>query len=189
MYTTRICLSFILVFLVAVPFAAGHDGKHPENPNPSPNATVSQEVGYEKVSLSFGRPGVKGRTIWGELVPFGEVWMGGANGSTTITFEEDVKINGNPLPAGSYGLHSIPSATEWTFIFSTDSSRFGIMKYSDETDALRITVKPEEAAHQEWLTYKFEKQTDLSSSLSLHWKELRVGFVIEAQDHRTKESE
>lgn len=184
MKSTRIAIAVLITLAAVMPFAGAHDGKHPDAPNPSPNATVSQEVGFENVSLRFGRPGVKGRTIWGELVPYGELWMGGANGSTAITFEEDVTINGNPLPAGSYGLHSVPSATEWTFIFSKDSSRFGIMKYSPDNDALRITATPEEAPHQEWLTYEFEKQSELSASLSLRWESLRVGFVIEAPDHR-----
>lgn len=171
--------------------AIAHDGKHPDAPNPSPNATVSQEVGYTDVSLTFGRPGVKGRTIWGELVPYadedGQPWVAGANGTTTIEFEEDVKINGNALPAGKYGLHVIPSKEDWIFIFSTDAGRFSIMSYTKDEDALRITVTPEAAPHLEWLMYEFDKVSDLSATLSLHWEKIRASFTIEGPDHRKGE--
>lgn len=170
-----------------------HDGKHPDAPNPSPNATASQVVGFTKVSLSYGRPGVKDRTIWGELVPYNggdpRPWPGGANGSTIITFDEDVKINGNNLAAGSYGLFWIPAKDEWTVAFNTDSSQYGITKYTADKDALRIKVTPEEAAYQEWLSYEFEKSGELSAALNLHWDRLKVGFTIEAPDHRTEKDD
>ncbi len=175
---------------IAQPPASAHDGKHPDAPNPSPNATASQVVGYTKVSLSYGRPGVKDRTIWGDLVPYNggdpRPWAGGANGSTIITFDEDVKINGNTIAAGSYGLFWIPAEDEWTFILNTDSSQYGIMKYTSEKDALRITVTPEEAEYQEWLSYDFEKTGELTADLNLHWERLQIGFTIEAKDHRTE---
>ena len=170
-----------------------HDGMHPDAPNPSPNATASQVVGYTKVSLSYGRPGVKDRTIWGELVPYNggdpRPWAGGANGSTIITFDEDVKIDGNELAAGSYGLFWIPAKDEWTIAFNSDSSQLGIMKYTSDKDALRIKVVPEEAAYQEWLSYDFEKTGELTADLNLHWEHLKVGFTIEAPDHRTEKHE
>ena len=184
----------ILTLLTAVLFATqaiAHDGKHPDAPNPSPNATVSQEVGYTKISLTFGSPGVKGRIIWGELVPYGDEdaksWVADANGTTTIEFEEDVKIDGHALPAGKYGLHVIPSEGDWIFIFSTDAGRFSIRSYTKDEDALRIAVTPETAPHQEWLTYKFEKTSDLGATLSLRWEKVKAGFAIEGPDHRKGE--
>lgn len=191
---TRIIGGVIAVLAIGFIFGQApvlaHDGAHPDNPNPSPNATTSQEVGYEKVSLAYGSPGVKGRTIWGELVPFNggdpRPWVAGANGSTTITFEEAVQINGNDLEAGSYGLHMIPAKDEWIVIFSTDASRFGIMSYKPEKDALRVTVKPEEASFQEWLSYDIVKTGELTANVNLRWENLSVGFTVTAKDHREK---
>ena len=182
----------VSVVFVQVPVAA-HDGMHPDAPNPSPNATASQVVGFTKVSLSYGRPGVKDRTIWGDLVPYNggdpRPWMGGANASTVITFDEDVKIDGNTIAAGSYGLFWIPAEDEWTVILSTDSSQFGFMKYTSEKDALRITVRQEEAEYQEWLSYDFEKTGELTAALNLHWENLKIGFTIEGLDHRTQKDD
>ena len=185
------CLALVAISIVFVQVpAAAHDGKHPDAPNPSPNATASQVVGFTKVSLSYGRPGVKDRTIWGELVPYNggdpRPWAGGANGSTIITFDEDVKINGNAITAGSYGLFWIPAKEAWTIILNSDSSQFGIMKYTLEKDVLRITATPKEAEYHEWLSYDFEKTGELTADLNLHWESLKVGFTIEGLDHRTE---
>lgn len=167
-----------------------HDGEHPDAPNPSPMASTSQVVGYGNVSVTYGRPGVKDRTIWGELVPYDggtpRPWVAGANGSTIITFDEDVTVNGQPLKAGAYGFFIIPDKEEWTLIFSNNNSKYGIMKYNAEEDALRITVKPESAEHEEWLDYEFEKTGELTGTLNLHWEKVKAGFVIEAPDHRKK---
>ncbi len=187
-----LALAAILIVFAQVPVAA-HDGKHPDAPNPSPNATASQVVGYTKVSVTYGRPGVKDRTIWGELVPYNggdpRPWAGGANGSTIITFEEDVKIDGNAIAAGSYGLFWIPAKDGWTIILNSDSSQFGIMKYTSEKDVLRITATPKEAEYQEWLRYEFEKTGELTADLNLHWESLKVGFTIEGPDHRTEKDD
>jgi len=190
--TQIVCLTLVAATIgfVQIPVAA-HDGMHPDAPNPSPNATASQEVGYASVSLAYGRPGVKGRNIWGELVPYNEgqprPWMGGANGSTVITFAEDVKINGNAVAAGSYGLFWIPAKDKWTIILNSDSSKFGIMKYTADNDVLRVTATPEKADFQEWLSYEFEKTGELTADLNLHWDRIKVGMSIEASDHRTAE--
>ena len=184
------CTAAALILTAVCTPAFAHDGKHPDAPNPSPNSSKAQEVGYEKVSITFGRPGVKDREIWGKLVPFKaekpKPWVAGANGSTIITFAEDVKINGNDLKAGAYGFFVIPDKNEWTLIFSNNSTKYGIMKYDSKEDALRLTVKPEKADHQEWLDYKFEKTGQLTATLSLHWEKLSAGFTIEAPDHRKK---
>ena len=183
----------LATMVVAAPAAVSHDGKHPDAPNPSPNATVSQEVGYAAVTVIFGRPGVKGRKIWGELVPYngGEPrpWLAGANGNAVITFEEAVKIDGNELAAGSYGLMMVPAEDEWTIIFSKNSKRMGIIRYTPDEDVLRIKAKPQSAEFEEWLDYKIKKTGELTADLSLHWENLKVGFTIEAQDHRTEKEE
>lgn len=180
---------FAAVMAMSGPVAA-HDGEHPDAPNPSPNAVAAQEVGFGMVTVEYGRPGVKGREgkIWGELVPYNEgnprPWLAGANGNAVITFEEDVKVNGHELAAGSYGLMMIPSPEEWTIIFSNNANRLGILEYTPEDDALRIEVTPERADYREWLEYEFTKTGDVTADLSLHWENLKVGFTIDAPDHR-----
>src|SRR5436190_20179097 len=96
-----------------------------ELPRVSQKATVSQRVGLTDVSITFSRPGVKGRTIWGGLVPYNQVWRTGANEATTFSVSDDVKINGQPLPAGSYSLHTIPGKDSWTIIFNKVDKQFG----------------------------------------------------------------
>jgi hypothetical protein len=149
-------------------------------PRPSPNATVSQMVGVTKISIQYSRPGVKGRKIWGELVPYGEVWRTGANENTTITFSTPVKVGGQELPAGIYGFQTIPTAGDWTVIFSKDADEWGAFSYKQEDDALRIQAKPEPATElRERMAFDFEDVTDTSTKVVLHWEKLRVPFTIE----------
>jgi hypothetical protein len=108
----------------------------------SPASTVSQVIGITDVTVTFGRPAVKGRTIWGGLVPYEDVWRAGANDNTTITFANDVKVDGQPLPAGTYGLHMIPHKDTWTIIFSHNSTSWGSFSYDQKEDALRVDVTP-----------------------------------------------
>jgi hypothetical protein len=149
-------------------------------PRASPNATVSQMVGVTKVSIQYSSPGVKGRKVWGELVPYGEVWRTGANENTTITFSTPVKIGGTELPAGIYGLQTIPTAGDWTVIFSKDANEWGAFNYKQEDDALRIQVKPQTVADSlERMAFTFADTTDTSSKIVLRWEKLRVPFTVE----------
>ena len=188
--TTALLFTLGLAVLLA-PAVFAHDGMHPDAPNPSPNASVSQDVGHGNVSIEYGRPGVKGREgkIWGELVKPGDdprPWSGGANGNAVITFAEDVKINGNDLPAGSYGLLVATDDDAWTFIFSKNAKRLGILSYKKEDDVLRVEAKVEKADPQEWLAYEFEKTGQFTATVNLHWENVRAGFTIEAPDHKEK---
>ena len=150
-----------------------------ETPRPSPNATVSQTVGITHITIDYSSPGVKNRTIWGELVPFGEVWRTGANEVTSITFDDPVKINGSELPAGTYGIHTIPGETEWEIIFSKDTEVDAGSNYDTEKDALRIKVKPEAAPFIERMIFIFTNTTDNKTTVNLWWEKLRVSFDIE----------
>jgi hypothetical protein len=150
-----------------------------ETPRPSPNATVSQTVGVTHITIDYSSPGVKDRTIWGELVPFGEVWRTGANEVTSITFDDPVKINGNELPAGTYGIHTIPGKTEWEIIFSNDTEVDAGSNYDPEKDALRIKVKPEEAPYTERMIFIFSNTTDNKTTVNFWWEKLRVSFDID----------
>lgn len=148
-------------------------------PRPSPKASVMQTVGVTEVSIHYSRPGVKDRKIWGELVPYDQVWRTGANENTTITFSTPVKVEGKELPAGTYGVQTIPTENEWTLILSKDAELWGAFNYKPENDALRATLKPEPAEFRERMGFDFEDVTDNSAKVVLHWEKLRVPFTIE----------
>ena len=155
-------------------------------------ATTTQRLGMETdLTFNYSRPGVKGRQIWGDLVPYGLApgndysdnkpfpWRAGANENTTFEFNSDLLIEGNKLPAGKYGIHMIPSENEWTIIFSKNNSSWGSYKYTEDEDALRIKVTPVEAGHQEWLYFGFEDLAGKSATAFLHWEILKVPFKVE----------
>jgi hypothetical protein len=165
----------ILVFIFSLTVV----GQEIRTPRPSPDATVSQVVGVTEITIDYSSPGVKGRTIWGELVPYGEVWRTGANEVTSITFSDPVKVNGNDLAAGTYGIHMIPGESEWEIIFSKDTEVDGSSAYDESKDALRIKVKPEEHHFMERMTFLFADVTDNSVNVNLIWGKLMVSFMVE----------
>ena len=140
---------------------------------------VGQTVGVTDVVITYGRPSVRGRTIYGDLVPYGEVWRAGANEATTITFEDDVMIEGEALSAGTYALFTIPTEDTWTVIFNENAEQWGAYGYDETQDALRVTVDPEAAPAQEMLTFTFEDVTDTTATAVLHWDEVRVPVALQ----------
>ena len=148
-------------------------------PRASPKASVSQTIGITDVAITYHRPGVKNRTIWGDLVPYGKLWRAGANENTTISFSDPVKVEGKDVPAGTYGVHMIPTETEWTIIFSRNSTSWGSYYYNESEDALRVMVAPQQAEFREWLGYEFDQLTDNSAIAALRWEKLKVPFKIE----------
>ncbi|HEY0782334.1 MAG TPA: DUF2911 domain-containing protein [Thermoanaerobaculia bacterium] len=154
-------------------------------PRPSPNASVSQLIGLTEVTLHYSRPGVKGRKIWGELVPYKKVWRTGANENTTITFSTPVTIGGKELPAGTYGLQTIPDEGHWTVIFSKDAKLWGAFDYKEADDALRIEVQPRPAdAFQERMSFDFTDLSDTAGTVELRWEKLVVPFKVEADTNK-----
>ncbi|NUM79327.1 DUF2911 domain-containing protein [bacterium] len=144
-------------------------------------ASISQKIGATEVVITYSRPGVKGRKIWGELVPWGEKpfpWRAGANENTTISFSTDVEIEGKKLPAGKYGLHMTPQQDQWTIIFSKKNNSWGSFKYNKDEDALRVNVKPVSAPMKEWLEYEFDDMTQTSGTINLYWEKLRVPIAV-----------
>lgn len=162
-------------------FFVGLVNAQPEKIRVSPKASVMQVVGLTEVRIDYSRPGVKGRNIWGELVPFDKVWRAGANEATTISFDSEVVIEGKKLPAGKYSFFAIPSKEEWILIFNKVAEQWGAFEYNEAEDALRITVKPQSNAFQEWLTYSFIKIDDKAAIVELKWEKLKVSFKIEVQ--------
>jgi hypothetical protein len=148
-------------------------------PRVSPNAEVTQTVGPTAMKVDFSRPGVKGREIWGKLVPYDQVWRAGANEATTITFSTDVAIDGKKLPAGSYSFFILPTPGDWTFIFNSEQKQWGANSYNKDKDVLRVTVKPEAAPQQEWLSYNFEDVKPNSCRFVMKWEKLVAGVIIE----------
>jgi tetratricopeptide (TPR) repeat protein len=169
-------LSVIALFAATAPAAFAQPFF--TTPRASQAASVTQRVGLTDITVSYHRPGVKNRTVWGALVPYGEVWRAGANENTTIAFSHSVTIDDRTLPAGTYGLHVIPTETEWTFILSSQSRAWGSFSYDEAEDVLRVTVTPEPIDHQEWLLYAFEDPTANEVMLSLSWEMLKGSFPI-----------
>jgi len=171
--TLSTLLLALLSILAALPAAAQLD-----MPRTSPSASVTQTIGVTEVTIHYHRPGVKGRTIWGGLVPYDQVWRAGANDRTTFTTSDDVMIEGQPLAAGTYGLVMIPHPDAWVIVFSKVADAWGAFDYSPDNDALRVEVSPHEAPMQEWLEYGFENLTDDSADAVLRWDRLAVPFKV-----------
>lgn len=163
-------------------FALSALGQELKVPTLSPQTEVTQEVGLTQVKLSYARPSAKGRKVFGDLVPFGEVWRTGANASTKLTFSEDVKIAGNALKAGTYALYSIPGANEWTMIIHTNTKHRSLAGdvYKQAEDAFRFKVKPGKTANYvETFTLEFGDFTTSSANLILSWENTQIKFPIE----------
>jgi hypothetical protein len=182
-------------------------------PRPSQKASVKQAIGATEVTIVYSRPGVKGRTIWGDappdtdtkgeatldnqltrpkgmaIAPYGHVWRTGANEATQFVVGSDVLINGQRLPAGSYSLHTIPGRQEWTIVFNDEANQWGSFNYNEQKDKLRVKTRPEWVAdNQEWLLYTFENVTENSAQVNIRWEKLRVQFVVEPASTQSPQS-
>jgi tetratricopeptide (TPR) repeat protein len=151
-------------------------------PDVSQLAVTKQRVGLTDITVTYHRPLVNARKIWGGLVPLGEVWRAGANENTTIEFSDPVSVEGQPLAKGIYGLHMIPTADSWTVIFSKMASAWGSYTYSEAEDALRVTVKPRPNEMEEALEYEFEDLKSDSATVTLKWEKLAVPFKVAIND-------
>ena len=147
-------------------------------PRPSPSATLMQSVGLTDVTIKYSRPGVKGRAIWGALVPFDKVWRTGANEATTIAFSDDVTVEGQKLNKGTYSLHTIPGKDQWTIIFNSVADQWGSYSYDAAKDVLRVNVKPEAAPQMEWMSFEIPEMTTDTAKIVLRWEKIAVPFTI-----------
>jgi hypothetical protein len=167
------CLCFALAVCYTAP-ALAQDGF----PQKSPKASVSQVVGTCSVTIDYHSPRVRNRTVWGELVPFGEVWRTGANEATTISFSQDVKVSGNPVPAGKYALFTIPGREKWTVILNSRHNQMGAFDYSPKEDVLRFDVRPVATSFTEYMSFEIYPADDSSAYVDLDWEKLRVYFLV-----------
>jgi DUF2911 family protein len=168
-----------------------------------------QTIGVTDVTITYSRPPVKGRTIFADapatmearakgeatldnqnerkagepIVPWGHVWRAGANEATMFVVTDDVLINGQPLKAGTYSLHTVPGKEEWTIIFNNDAGQWGSFTYDEKKDALRVKTKAQMASDsQEWLEYTFDPITDSTATVNIRWEKMRVPFTVEVKD-------
>jgi hypothetical protein len=200
-YTSSLAL-LLLMFLAS--FASAQV----RTPRPSQKASVMQTIGVTDVTITYSRPGVKGRTIWGDplpeqasvkgeatlddqnarpkgapIVPWGHAWRTGANEATQFVVTDDVLINGQKLPAGSYSLHTIPTKDEFTIIFNSVANQWGSFSYDPAKDTLRVKAKPEWLNDtKEWLEYSIDPVDDSSARVNIRWERLRVPFTVEVKD-------
>jgi len=202
MLTTKRTLLFSLVFIVCF---ASITSAQLRLPRPSQKASTMQTIGVTDVTIVYSRPATKGRKIWGDwptavageatfddqdtrpagapIVPYGHIWRTGANEATLFTVTDDVLINGQPLAAGTYSLHSIPGKDEWTIIFNTVAEQLGSFDYDSKKDALRVKTKPEVSdLSQEFLDISLDPVKDNSAVARIKWEKVSVPFTIEIKD-------
>jgi tetratricopeptide (TPR) repeat protein len=151
-------------------------------PRESQRASVSQRIGITDITINYHRPMVKGRKVLGpgSPQPYGQVWRAGANENTTINFTSDVMVEGKPLARGAYGLHMIPGESEWTIIFSKNSTSWGSFTYDQAEDALRVTVKSHPAEMEEALRYDIDDVKANDATVTLRWEKVAVPFHVSA---------
>lgn len=147
-------------------------------PEVSQRSEVRQTIGYTDISIVYHSPAVNGRKIWGELVPYGQVWRAGANENTTISFTDNVTINGSALAAGTYGLHMIPGEKEWVVIFSKDHTSWGSYFYKESEDALRVKASPAQGDFMESLDYTFTDRKASAANVTMMWEKMKVSFTV-----------
>lgn len=173
--TTTLLLGLLMLATVAM-------AQQPQirMPRPSPKASVMQTIGATDMTITYSRPGVKGRQIWGDLVPYDKVWRTGANEATTISFSDDVSINGQKLPKGTYSLHTIPGKDEWTIIFNSVADQWGSYSYDAAKDVVRVKAKPEKDEFREWLSFDVPKVSADEATVAIRWENVSVPFTVNA---------
>ncbi len=172
---TSSVLTLFLVFALVGAASAQQD----KSQRPSPPATASNNLGETKIVINYGSPAVKGRDIWGKLVPYGKVWRTGANEATTFEVSTDVFIKGKRLPAGRYAMFTIPGEEEWTIIFNKEADQWGAYNYKESQDALRINVTPQKNGEMvERLTFRVIANGQEEASVLLYWEHVVVGFDL-----------
>jgi hypothetical protein len=198
----------LLAALCVLCFAASAALAQITTPRPSQKASVMQRIGVTDVTITYSRPGVRERAIWGDplpeqdkvkgeatldnqnerpkgapVVPYGHLWRVGANEATQFVVTDDVLINGQKLPAGSYSLHAIPTKTEWTIVFNSTATQWGSFNYDASKDTLRVKVKPEWLqTSQEWLGYTIDPLGEDSAQVNLRWEKISVPFTVKVPD-------
>ncbi|AIZ63992.1 hypothetical protein PK28_10380 [Hymenobacter sp. DG25B] len=177
LHFAALCTLWLGLLLLSVRGYAQDTQPEDKSKRPSPPAVVAAKTPAATISIDYSRPSVRGRKIFGELVPLGQVWRTGANEATMFTVDKNVKIEGKPLPAGKYSLFTIPGQDEWTIIFNKVPVQWGAFKYDEKQDALRVNVKPQVTPK---LTEQMTFTIDKSGKVSILWENTQVDFMVSA---------
>ncbi|HTV40828.1 MAG TPA: DUF2911 domain-containing protein [Candidatus Sulfotelmatobacter sp.] len=172
----------VLVLVGGLIFPLQSHAQSPVNfPAASPACTIKQRVGLTDIQVVYSRPGIKGRTVFGGIVPYDTVWRTGANQATRITFSTPVKLEGNDIPAGTYALFTIPDTNEWTIILNKNSRQFGAFQYDSNDDLVRFTVTPKTLTDTTLETFmiEFTDIRDDSAVLMLVWDKTIVPIRVQ----------
>lgn len=176
-------LALSILVATGLVFASSQAEAQLKLPQPSSTQFILQDLGIEQVSVVYQRPSAKGRTIFGGLVPYDQIWRTGANNATNITFQREVMIEGQKLDAGTYALFTIPGKDEWTIIFNNNAKQWGAYTYDKADDVLRVKVKPITLdAPIETFIIEFEDVHEQSVDLSLSWEKTKVTFNISVDE-------
>ncbi len=154
-------------------------------PRPSPQASVTQTIGTTKITIDYHRPGVKGRAIWGGLVPYDAAWRMGANEATTITFSGPVRIGTTEVPAGKYSFFAIPGRSKWTLILNKDPNQWGAYGYDATKDLVRLDATPAAAPQAEWMRFTIDPVSTSSALITLNWEKLSVPMTVDVDVAKT----
>jgi tetratricopeptide (TPR) repeat protein len=180
-YSSMLFAGFMVFSMVA-----GAQSITLQTPHQSPKAVSVQTIGLTDVEITYHRPAVNERKIWGELVPYNAVWRAGANDNTVFACSDDISINGQNLPAGEYGFHIIPGKTKSTLIFSKNYTQWGSYSYDESEDALRVEIENQPLDHvQEYLAFEFIPVDIGSATCRLVWEKMSFPFTIETDVHAT----
>lgn len=144
----------------------------------SPACTVAQDIGISRIEMAFSRPAVRGRRIWGGLVPFGQVWRAGANSATTISFSHSARVAGKDVPAGTYTFFAIPGEKTWTLILNKKAKQWGAYDYKPEEDLMRWEAQPQAGPFLEYLDFRVMPIDSGRATVELAWENLRVSFPV-----------
>ena len=174
-------LCLLAIFLTGICFKS--NAQAPRIPDASPAQTIIQDFGLGKITITYSRPSVKDRVIFGGINPYGQVWRTGANAATTINFTENVIIEGHSVPAGTYSLFTIPNKDEWTVILNKTVKQWGAYSYKEAEDLLRFKVKPVYLAEKrESFTIQFANETTHSADLHLVWDHTAIYIKLNTDD-------
>ena len=178
----KCCIVLVGGLLLAASVPAQPAAPKVDFPAPSPACTLKQRVGLTDIEVVYSRPGIKGREIFGSLVPYGKVWRTGANAATKITFSTPVKLNGTEIPAGTYALFTIPGESEWTIILNKGAEQWGAYQYDEKADVARFKATPVQLAEQiETFMIDFNLIRDESAVLNLIWDHTVVPINIQIE--------
>jgi hypothetical protein len=175
--------TYVFTMLLACVTLSTYAQEQPRIPEASSTQTIIQDFGLGKVTVTYSRPNVKGRKIFGGINPYGQVWRTGANYATTITFSENVLVEGNKVPAGTYSLFSIPEQNSWTIILNKTAKQWGAYSYKQADDLVRFTVKPVNVKEKrESFTMQFANSTTKTTDLYIVWDHTAVPMHLQTDD-------